>query len=37
MSKSNFDKNGLDEFGTHYFQYTEFVVTVFAIYCGQLT
>ncbi len=32
MSNSNFDKNGVDEFGTHWLQYVAFVVTAFAIY-----
>ena len=37
MSKSNFDKNGLDKSGTHWLQYAAFVVVVFNIYFGQLT
>ena len=32
MNKSNFDKNGLDNSGTHWFQYSAFVLTAFAIY-----
>ena len=32
MSNSNFDKNGLDNSGTHWLQYASFVVTEFAIY-----
>jgi len=34
MSNSNFDKNGVDKFGTHWLQYAAFVVTAFAIYFG---
>ena len=34
MSNSGFDKNGLDKFGTHWLQYTAFVITAFAIYSG---
>ena len=34
MSKSNFDKNGLDKSGTHWLQYTAFVLFAFAIYFG---
>ena len=34
MSNSNFDKNGLDNSGTHWLQYAAFVVTAFAIYFG---
>ena len=34
MSNSNFDKNGLDKSGTHWFQYAAFVVAAFAIYFG---
>ena len=37
MSKSNFDKNGLDKSGTHWLQNADFVATLFAIYFGQLT
>jgi len=37
MSKSNFDKNGLDKSGTHWPKYAAFVVTLFAIYFGKLT
>ena len=29
MSNSNFDKNGLDNSGTHWLQYAAFVVTSF--------
>jgi len=32
MSNSNLDNNGLDESGTHWLQYTAFVLTAFAIY-----
>ena len=32
MSNFNFDKNGVDESGTHLLQYAAFVVTTFAIY-----
>ena len=32
MSNSNFNKNGVDKFGTHWLQYAAFVVTAFAIY-----
>ena len=34
MSNSNFDKNGVDKYGTHWLQYAAFVVTAFAIYFG---
>ena len=34
MSNSNFDKNCADKSGTHWLQYTAFVVTAFAIYFG---
>ena len=34
MGNSNFDKNGVDKFGTHWFQYAAFVLTAFAIYFG---
>jgi hypothetical protein len=34
MSNFNFDKNGVDESGTHFLQYAEFVVTTFAIDFG---
>ena len=34
MSNSNFDKNGVDKSGTHWLQYSPFVVTAFAIYFG---
>ncbi len=32
MSKSNFDKNGLDQFGTHWLQYAALFVFAFAVY-----
>ena len=32
MRNSNFDKNGVDKFGTHWFQYAAFVVTPFSVY-----
>ena len=32
MSNYNYDKNGVDKFGTHWLQYAAFVVTGFAIY-----
>ena len=32
MSKSNFDKNGIDESGTHWFQYVALLVSAFAVY-----
>ena len=34
MSNSNFDKNGVDNSGTHWLQYAAFVITAFAIYFG---
>ena len=34
MSNYNFDKNGVDKSGTHWLQYTAFVVTAFEIYFG---
>ena len=34
MSNSNFDKNGVDNSGTHWLQYAAFVVTAFDIYFG---
>ena len=34
MSNSNFDKNGVDNSGTHWLQYAALVVTSFAIYFG---
>ena len=34
MSNSNFDKNGVDKYGTHWLQYAAFVVTAFAVYFG---
>ena len=36
-SKSNFDKIDLDKPGTHCLQYAVFLLTVLAIYFGQLT
>ena len=35
MSKSNFDKNGLDKSRTHWLQYAAFFVTVFDIYLAN--
>ena len=32
MSISNFNKNGVDKFGTHWLKYAAFVATAFAIY-----
>ena len=32
MCNSNFDKNGIDKYGTHWLQYAAIVVTAFAIY-----
>ena len=32
MSNLNFDKNGVDKSGTHWLQYSAFVVTAFGIY-----
>ena len=32
MSKSDFDKNGVDKSGTHWLQYAAFVVSAFAVY-----
>ena len=32
MNNSNFDRNGVDKYGTHWLQYAAFVVTAFAIY-----
>ncbi len=32
MNKSDFDKNGIDEYGTHWLQYLALVFTVLAIY-----
>ncbi len=32
MSNSNFDKNGIDKYGTHWLQNAAFVLTAFAIY-----
>ena len=37
MCNSDFDKNRVDNFGTYWLQYVAFIVTVFAIYFGQLT
>ena len=34
MSNSNFDKNGIDKSGKHWFQYVAFVVAAFGIYFG---
>ena len=34
MSNSNFDKNGVDNSGTHWLQYAAFVVTAVAIFLG---
>ena len=34
MNNSNFDKNGVDESGSHWLQYGAFVVTAFAICFG---
>jgi len=32
MSKSNFDKNGLDQSGTHWLQYAALVFSAIAVY-----
>ena len=32
MSKSDFDKNGLDSYGIHWLQYVAFAVSGFAIF-----
>ena len=32
MSKSNFDKNGVDQTGTHWLQYTALAFSAFAVY-----
>ena len=32
MSKSNFDKNGVDQSGTHWLQYAALVFSAFAVY-----
>ena len=32
MSKSEFDKNGVDQFGTHWLQYAALIFSAFAIY-----
>ena len=34
MSNTNFGKNGIDKAGTHWLQYSAFVVTALAIYFG---
>ena len=34
MNNLNFDKNGLDNSGKHWLQYTAFVLSAFAIYFG---
>ena len=34
MINSNFDKNGVDKSGTHWLQYTAFVINALAIYFG---
>ena len=34
MNNSNFDKNGVDNSGTHWLQYVAFVLTAFVIYFG---
>ena len=34
MSNSRFDKNGVDNSGTHWLQYAAFVVAGYAIYFG---
>ena len=34
MINYNFDKNSVDKSGTHWLQYTAFVVTAFTIYFG---
>jgi len=34
MSNSNFDKNGVDKYGTHWLQYAAFLVSAFAINFG---
>ncbi len=34
MSNTNFDKNSVDDFGTHRLQYAAFVMTAFVIYFG---
>jgi len=36
MSNSKFDKNGIDNSGTHWLQYAAFVITAFFIYFGWL-
>ena len=36
MSNSNFDKNGVDSSGVHWFQYVAFVATALAIYLDGL-
>ena len=32
MSKSDFDKNGVDQYGTHWLQYAALAVSAFALY-----
>ena len=32
MSNSNFNKNGVDNYGIHWFQYVAFIFTALAIY-----
>ena len=32
MSKSDFDNNGIDEFGTHWLQYAALTFSAFALY-----
>ena len=32
MSKSDFDKNGVDKSGTHWLQYAALAVSAFAVY-----
>ena len=34
VNNSNFDKNGVDKYGTHLLQYADFVMTAFTIYIG---
>jgi len=34
VRNSNFDKNGVDESGTHWLQYAAFVITAFSIFFG---
>ena len=35
MINSNFDKNGLDKYGTHLLQIFKFVLTAFAMFFGR--